>query len=121
MKKIIARVTIQLMLGLVAGTASFAQSTDNPTPDVVITSANQKLQLYVAPQTSTATIKLHDNVGHLLYINTANAAKGVRQTFDLTNLEAGTYRLSVVKDGQTVEKTVVVENVPAQKQVTLQA
>ncbi|GAA4457740.1 hypothetical protein GCM10023189_28950 [Nibrella saemangeumensis] len=116
MKKIIA-----LMLGLVAGTASFAQQTIDQTPDVVITSANQKLHLYVAPQTANATIKLHDAVGHLLYVNTANAANGVRQTFNLTNLEAGTYRLSVVKDGQTTQKTVVVETVPAQKQITLEA
>ena len=112
---------IALMLGLVAGTASFAQTATDNTPDVVVTSTQEKLQLYVAPQSTRATIKLHDKLGHLLYTTTTNITNGFRQTFDLSNLESGTYRLSVEKAGQTIDKTVVIGSVPAQKQISLGA
>lgn len=112
---------IALMLGLVAGTASFAQTATDTTPDVVVTSTREKLQVYVAPQSANATIKLHDQMGHLLYTTTTNVSNGFRQTFDLTNLESGTYKISIVKNGQTTDKTVVIESVPAQKQILLGA
>lgn len=116
MKQVIA-----LMLGLVAGTASFAQSTADQNPDVVVTSTNQKVRVFVAPQPTKAFIKLFDNQGHVLYTQTANLAQGFRQQLNLTQLEPGSYRLTVVKDGQTIDKTVVIQDIPAQKQVTLES
>ena len=121
MKNVITRATVRLMLGLVASTASFAQSTADQNPDVIVSSFNQKVRVYVAPQSSTATIQLTDAQGHVLYTHTENVAKGMWQKLNLTELEPGTYRLSILKAGQAVEKTVVIEEVPSQKQVTLKA
>lgn len=115
MKKVIA-----LMLGLVAGTASFAQAND-PNSDVIFTSTNERVQVYIAPQPATASIKFFDAEGHILYTKTANVATGFRQKLNLTELAPGSYRLTVVKDGETVEKTVVIKDVPAQKEVSIGA
>jgi hypothetical protein len=112
---------ITLMLGLVASAASFAQSTDSPSTDVIVSSVNQRLQVYIAPQSATATIRLFDAAGHELYNRTESAVQGLRQKLNLSELEPGTYHLTVVKNGQTINKIFVIEEVPAQKQVTLEA
>lgn len=109
------------MLGLVAGSASFAQQTTANDPDVIVQSANQKVQVYVAPQTTEATIRLLDEVGHTLFLKTGSAANGLRQKLDLSELEPGSYQLTITKAGQTIEKTIVIATVPAQKQVSLKA
>lgn len=113
------KTVIALMLGLAASTASFAHSTGNPSNDVVVSSANQKLQVYVAPQPGQATIRFADAAGHILYNRTENAAQGLRQKLNLSELAPGTYHLMVTKAGQVIDKTIVIEDVPAQKQVAL--
>jgi hypothetical protein len=116
--------TLILMLGLVASTASFAATTTDNTPvqqpgDVFVQSANEKVQIYVAPQATNATIKLLDEDGHTLFTKTSNAQNGIREKLDLSQLEPGTYRLTIGKGSETIEKIIVIENVPAQKQVSL--
>ena len=117
MKKVIV-----LMLGLVAGTASFAQPT--PVADsssVMMTTGPEKIKLFVAPQATTATINLLNEQGHVLYKQKVNLQNGFRQNFNLSELEPGMYQMVVLTDGQRVIKTFVVDQVPAQKRITLQA
>ncbi|WP_338875916.1 hypothetical protein WBJ53_09800 [Spirosoma sp. SC4-14] len=116
MKKVIA-----LLLGLTAASASFAQNTTDDQQDVFIRSTNQKVEVYVAPQTADATIKLLDGEGHTLFLKTSTVINGFRQKLDLSELEPGSYHLTVLKAGEKVEKTIVIETLPAQKQISLKA
>lgn len=116
MKKILA-----LLLGLTAASASFAQPITDNQQDVLFHSTNQKVEVYVAPQTTDATIKLLDGEGHTLFSKTSNVANGFRQKLDLSELDPGSYHLTVLKDGQKVEKTIIIESIPAQKQISLKA
>jgi len=65
--------TLLLMLGLVAGTASFAQqtpvqtpTTDTPQTRLVIT-PDQKIKLFVQPLATSGQLSLLDAQGHVLY------------------------------------------------------
>jgi len=117
MKKVLA-----FVFALATATSgSLAQSAADDRAAVVVTTTNAKLQLYVAPQASVATVRLLDPQGRLLYIGKQKLAAGLRQTFNLAQLEPGTYRLSVATAGQTVNRTVVVASVPARTTVTLDA
>lgn len=117
MKKVIA-----LMLGLVAGTASFAQTTSPaPVANVILTSASEKLKLFVAPEAATATVNLMDAEGHVLYTHKVDLQKGFRQDFNIAGLEPGTYQIAVRTGSQAVIRTFVIDDVPAQKQIILQA
>lgn len=113
------KTTLALILGLVASTASFATTTTDNTPNVFVQSSNEKVQVYVAPQATKATIKLLDEDGHTLFTKTSNAENGIREKLNLSQLAPGTYRLTIGKGGETVEKTIVIEDIPAQKQVSL--
>ncbi|GAB2576027.1 DUF3244 domain-containing protein [Spirosoma areae] len=105
-----------LMLGLVAGTASFAQSTDSTTPATTVTITNdQKLKLIVGKEEATATITLRDAAGHVLYSNTLSLRDGLQQKFNLTQLDEGSYQLAVVVGKETVVKAFSIANQPAQK------
>ena len=119
MKKI-----IMLMLGLVAGTASFAQQTVSsgtatPTPLVSVT-ADHKLKLIIGQQTALAIVSLWDANGHQLYTERVSLQDGLYQKFNLTDLVSGTYRLTVTTGSETATRTFVVDEKPAEKQVILQ-
>lgn len=111
-----------LMLGLVAGTASFAQNAVNEVPvaNVSMTS-DHKIKLVVKPEMAKATIVLRDLAGHLLYTNTVNLRTGINQTFNIDDLAFGTYQLAVTVGQQSTVKTFVIEEHPAQTVVTLQS
>lgn len=111
--------TLALILGLVASTASFATTTSDNTPNVFVQSANEKVQVWIAPQATKATIKLVDENGNTLFTKTGNAQNGIREKLNLSQLAPGTYRLTIGKAGETVEKTIVIEDIPAQKQISL--
>ena len=111
-----------LMLGLVAGTASFAQTTDSNAPAAAVTiTSDQKLKLVVGRDEATATISLRDNEGHTLYTENVSLHNGVRQNFDVATLAGGAYQLSVAVGKNTVVKTFVIETQPAQKFVALRS
>ena len=111
------------MLGLIAGTASLAQTTTLSDPSTVMfTSASEKLKLEIAPEASTATIQLLDAKKHVLYNRQVDLQNGFRQLFNITDLEPGTYQLAIrTKQGLRVAKTFVIDELPAHKQVTLNA
>ncbi len=106
-----------LMLGLVAGTASFAQEVapQPTTPQTrVAMTADQKIKLFVGPLPATAHIVFQDASGHALFTENVKLTHGFGQQFDVSGLAVGTYRLTLTTDGQTVVKTFVVQPVPYQ-------
>ncbi|GAB4038097.1 T9SS C-terminal target domain-containing protein [Spirosoma gilvum] len=111
-----------LMLGLVAGTASFAKTTTNEAPAAAISiTSDNKLKLVIAPEVAKATVALHDQAGHLLYTESIDLRQGVTQRFVLDELSTGTYRVDVkVGDINTV-KTFVVQERPAETFVMLES
>ena len=119
--------TILLMLGLVAGTASFApktiaQTIDTPTPQArVVMTADQKIKLFVQPLPAQGEVDIRDASGHSLYASTMNLKKGLGLQFDVSGLSAGTYQMSLTTDSGVVTKTFVVQVVPYESFVVLSA
>lgn len=114
--------TLILMLGLVAGTASFAQSTTFKTPETSVSiTADQKLKLIVAREEATAAVTLRDADGHVLYRETVDLRNGLYQQFNIAQLANGTYQLAVAIGKDTVVKTFVVDEQPAQKLVAIRS
>lgn len=109
---------VLLMLGLTIGTASFAQTTPAPATNVSVTN-DQRVKLIVARESATALISLLDDGGHVLYTETVRLNDGLRQYFDIAALDAGTYQLAVRVGRETVVKTFVVNEQPAQKTVAI--
>ena len=119
MKKVIA-----LMLGLVATTASFAQTTvaqmaTTPFTQVSVTAAH-KLKLLVTPSTAVATVTLQDADGHQLYSEQVDLQAGLYKQFDMADLAGGTYQLTVTIGSETINRLVVIAEKPAQKEIILQ-
>ena len=115
------------MLGLVAGTASFApktiaQSIDTPTPQArVVMTADQKIKLFVQPLPARADLAITDVGGHSLYTSTINLNKGLGLQFDVSGLSAGTYQMTLKTGSEVVTKTFVVQLVPYESFVVLKA
>ena len=105
-----------LMLGLAAGTASFAQ--ENPAASVHVT-ADQKLTLVVPKTPARATITLRDENGNALFTKTADLTNGILQKFDISQLSDGTYQLTVATPAQTFSKSFVVQPNPVARLVSL--
>ncbi len=119
--------TILLMLGLVAGTASFApkataQTIDTPTPQArVVMTDNQKIKLFVQPLLAEGEVAITDASGHSLYTSTMNLKKGLGLQFDVSGLSAGTYQMTLKTGSEVVTKTFVVQVVPYESFVVLNA
>lgn len=115
------------MLGLVAGTASFApksiaQTNDTPTPQArVVMTANQKIKLFVQPVQAEGEVAITDAEGHSLYASTMNLKKGLGLQFDVSGLSAGTYQMTLKTGSEVVTKTFVVQLVPQESFVVLKA
>ena len=114
--------TLILMLGLVAGTASFAQTTTPKTPATSVTvTTDQKVKLIVAREEATAAITLRDADGHVLYTENVNLRNGLYQRFNIAQLANGTYQIAIAIGNDTVVKTFVVDEQPAQKLVAIRS
>ena len=115
------------MLGLVAGTASFApksiaQATNTPTPQArVVMTADQKIKLFIQPVQVEGEVAITDANGHSLYTSTMNLKKGLGLQFDVSGLSAGTYRMTLKTGSEVVTKTFVVQPVPYESFVVLNA
>lgn len=115
------------MLGLVAGTASFApkasaQTIDTPTPQArVVMTADQKIKLIVQPLLADGKVAITDASGHSLYTSTMNLKKGLGLQFDVSALSAGTYQMTLKTGSEVVTKTFVVQVVPYESFVVLNA
>ena len=124
----IMKKTIMLMLGLVAGTASFAQesnaqliaSTTEPQVHLMAT-ANQKVRLFVQPEETKGSIMLLDEKGHSLYTETVTLHKGISQQFDIAQLATGKYSLKITTPTGTVTKTFVIQTIPQETFVVLES
>ena len=118
---------IMLMLGLVAGTASFAQQSYSPTiasgePQVhLMATDNQKVRLFVQPEVTKGSIALLDGQGHSLYKETVALNKGISQQFDIAQLATGKYSLTITTPTGTVTKTFVIQTVPQETFVVLES
>src|ERR1700712_1820549 len=111
-----------LMLGLVAGTASFANTTGVKTPETAVGVTNdQNLKLIVGHEDATATITLTDDKGHVLYVNHVNLHDGLQQKFNIAELNGGSYKLVVAVGDDAVVKTFVIKDQPAQKVVAFRS
>ncbi len=109
-----------LMLGLVASTASFAQTTIDKTPAATVSvTTDNKVKLIVAPEEAIATITLRDADGHVLYVSNQNLRDGVRQYFNIAQLAYGIYQLSISVGKESMVKTFEVKEIPSQQVVTL--
>ncbi|WP_420148000.1 T9SS C-terminal target domain-containing protein [Spirosoma sp.] len=116
MKKILL-----LVLGLVASSASFAETNEPNKPAATASLiGNDKVKLVVAPEKATATIALNDEVGHTLYSSNVDLRDGFQQKFDISNLEKGVYKLSVSVGKERLVKSFTVTTVPSHQAVTLQ-
>lgn len=105
-----------LTLGLIAGTASFAQITTDKTPVTTVSiTTDQKVKLMVAREEATASVRLRDSEGHILYAQNVDLRGGLYQKFDVAQLAFGTYQVEVAIGEQTVVKTFTVAEQPAQK------
>ncbi len=119
--------TIALMLGLVAGTASFAQQTPSQTPATntpqthLVITPDQKIKFFVQPTPGLGTLTLLDAQSHVLYGANMSLQKGIGQQFDISGLPVGTYRLLMKLGNETVTKTFVIQPVPNQTFVMQQA
>ena len=114
--------TLLLMLSLVAGTASFAQAVPSKTPETNVSiTTDQKVKLIVAREEATAAITLRDADGHVLYSENVDLRNGLRQQFNIAQLANGTYQIAVAIGNDTVVKTFVVDEQPAQKVVAIRS
>ncbi|MFB9295732.1 DUF3244 domain-containing protein [Persicitalea jodogahamensis] len=119
--------TILLMLGLVAGTASFAQNSNTQSfsaiePQVhVVTTNNQKVRLMIQPEASKGKIALLDDMGHSLFTETVALNEGIIQQFDIAQLATGKYSLKVTTPTGTVTKTFIIQPVPHETFVVLES
>ena len=108
------------MLGLAAGTASFANPTTPtaPTANLAITT-DQKLNLTISPEEASAMVVLRDLDGHVLYRNQVNLLQGFNQKFNISELPLGTYQIAVTVGKQSTIKTFEVGVQPSQTVVKI--
>jgi len=115
MKKILL-----VVLGLVAGSASFANVNDTDKPATFASIIDKdKVKLVVAPMKAKARVDLTDNYGHVLYTSDFNLALGIQQMFDISNLEMGVYKLSVIVGKERTVKTFNISETPSHQLVTM--
>ncbi|RRB03951.1 T9SS type A sorting domain-containing protein [Larkinella rosea] len=104
-----------LMLGLVASTASFAHSSTNQpeaSPARLVMNTENKIKLYVQPLQTKGQLAIRDTHGQAVYSSTVALQKGLSRQFDVSHLSAGTYRLTLATDTETLTKTFVVQAAP---------
>lgn len=108
------------MVGLVAGSASFANTNDNTKLTAKTSVVNEKVNLVIAPMNAKARLDLIDNKGHLLYSSNVNLKHGIRQVFDVSHLENGLYQLSLSVGDEHIVKTVDITESTSQQLITFQ-
>ncbi|AQG78965.1 T9SS type A sorting domain-containing protein [Spirosoma montaniterrae] len=114
--------TLLLMLGLVAGTASFAQTTADKAPATSVTvTTDKRVKLIVGREQAVATVSLRDANGNVLYTQKVDLSNGLRQYFNIAELENGAYQLAVSVGNETVTNRFVIDEQPAQKIITVQS
>ncbi|QHW00901.1 DUF3244 domain-containing protein [Spirosoma endbachense] len=111
-----------LILGLLAGTVSFAQTQPGNAPETSVSiTTDQKLKLIVGREETTATITMRDENGHIIYTDKVGLQNGLYQKFDIAQLNEGTYELAISVGNDTVVKSFVIESQPAHKLVAFRS
>ena len=103
------------MLGLVASTASFANtSTSQPSAadTRVVMTPEHKIKLFVQPIQAKGQIAIVDARGKAIYTSIVGLQKGLSQQFDFSSLSTGTYQLTLTTGTETLAKTFVVQANP---------
>ncbi|UFH51943.1 hypothetical protein [Spirosoma sp. KNUC1025] len=109
-----------LMLGLAAGTASFAASAPQNTPSAtLVVTADQRLKLTIGPEEGKAVVILRDLAGHTLYSNQVDLLQGFNQKFNISELPTGTYEIAITVGKQSTVKSFEVGVQPAQTVVKI--
>lgn len=114
MKKILL-----VVLGLVAGSASFANTNDNTklTAKTYVVD-HEKVKLIIAPMNAKAIVELTDAEGHVLYSSNVNLSSGIKQVFDVSHLERGMYELSLSVGNERTVKTIDITEMTSQQLIT---
>ena len=111
MKKI-----LMVMLGLVAGTASFAANKEPnkpvAAPTRLVMNMENKLRFYVQPLQAKGQLAIRDANGRPVYTSTVALHKGLYRQFDFSNLVMGTYRFTLATEAGTFQRTFVVQGDP---------
>lgn len=115
------RKNLLLVLGLVAGSASFAKTDDHAKLSATTSLIdNEKVKLVIAPMNAKARLDLKDNNGHLLYSSNVDLSRGIRQIFDVSHLENGIYKLSLSAGKERTVKTIDITEMTSQQLITFQ-
>lgn len=106
--------TLILMLGLMFGSASFAEVEKDTTNNVPILAKvsvlkQGKIALTLSPADEVAFIKLNDEKGNLIYENKVYLKKGVTQPFDISELSPGKYNFIIKTTDEEVNETFVIK------------
>lgn len=104
-----------LMLGLAAGTASFAKPSTPKTSAAqthLVMTPEHKIRLYVQPLQTKGQLSILDANGQPVYNTTVALQKGLSQQFDISSLGTGTYRLTLTTGPETLTKTFIVQSNP---------
>lgn len=116
MKKILL-----VVLGLVACSASFANTNDSNKPLANASVINNdKVKLMIAPMKAKARLDLTDNQGHVIYTRNLNLGHGIQQIFDISQLEKGLYQFSVSVGEERTVKSFDVTETTRQQSITFQ-
>ncbi|MDB5241529.1 MAG: hypothetical protein JWP57_2154 [Spirosoma sp.] len=113
-----------LMLGLVASSASFANTStpQNTAAQTRLVMTNgHKIKLYIQPLQTKGQLAIQDANGQDVYNKTVALQNGLSQQFDFSNLSTGTYRLTLTTGNQTVTRTFVVQANPNESFVVQQS
>ena len=101
-----------LMLGLAAGTASFAHELapqDKTLLTHLVMNDRDRIRFYVQPLQTKGQLSIQDANDRIIYQQTMSLKKGLRQQLDISNLAAGTYRLTLSTEQKTVTQAFVVQ------------
>jgi hypothetical protein len=110
------KTTFVLLLSLLA-TTSFANPSLPQHASVqsrVVMTPEHKIKLYVQPLQTKGQLAILDATGQSVYNSTVALQKGLHQQFDVSNLAAGTYRLTLKTGKEVLTKTFVVQADPNQ-------
>jgi hypothetical protein len=104
-----------LLVGLMAGTASFANPTvpqhTTAQARVVMTTEN-KIKLFVQPLQTKGQLSIRDAAGKPVYSQNVTLQKGLSQQFDCSDLSIGTYQITLTTNNETITRTFVVQADP---------
>lgn len=110
------------MLGLMVSAASFGkENSDNSDKKVIATSISVprvgSVQLAIGKNEGTASIKLKDQDGNLLYISNYDLQKSNLLPFNVSGLEAGKYKFEISVGKQLITRSFAINYIPSSTKI----